>query len=50
MCNGVLDWNYTNLVNYQGTWYYVDHGKIDWGENTLAQVDGNGTWYQVTNG
>jgi lipoprotein-anchoring transpeptidase ErfK/SrfK/glucan-binding YG repeat protein len=48
--NGYVDETYTNLVYYNGTWYFVHNGQINWKENTLAQVDGKGTWYYVEGG
>ena len=50
MQNGKLNWNYSNLVKYNGGWYYVKNGKIDWSCTTLAQVNNSGAWYYVKNG
>lgn len=50
MENGVLDTNYNSLIFYNGTWYYVNHGQINWHKTTLSQVNGTGTWYYVENG
>jgi hypothetical protein len=47
---GKLNWNYSNLGQYKGSWYYVRNGKIDWNCTTLAQVNGKGAWYYVKNG
>ena len=46
----MLNWNYSNLVQYKGNWYYVKNGAIDWHYTTLAQVNGKGAWYYVKNG
>ena len=39
---------FTNLVYYYGTWYYVRNGKIDW--NYTGNVKYDGRWYRVVKG
>ena len=50
-------WNYythgkintdRTLVKYNGTWWYVHDGRIDFGANTLVKY--NGTWWYVHGG
>ena len=28
--NGILNWDYTGLTKYYGTWYYVQNGILNW--------------------
>ena len=51
------DWNYyvddniaavTTLVKYNGSWWYVNNGKVDFSARTLIKY--NGTWFFVENG
>lgn len=51
------DWNYykngrvstdTTLVKYNGSWWYVKNGKIDFSARTLCKY--NGTWWYVSGG
>ena len=51
------DWNYykngrvstdTTLVKYNGSWWYVKNGKIDFSARTLCKY--NGTWWYVKDG
>lgn len=51
------DWNYykngrvstdTTLVKYNGSWWYVKNGKIDFSARTLCKY--NGTWWFIENG
>ena len=45
---GALDWNYTGLCLYGGTWYYVKRGALDW--NYTGVCDYYGTTYYIING
>ena len=40
--------NTTTLVNYYGTWYYVEKGKVNWKCDTLCKYGGK--YYYVKNG
>ena len=51
------DWNYyvddniavvTTLVKYNGSWWYVSGGKVNFGATGLCKY--NGTWWYVKNG
>lgn len=45
---GVVNWNYTNLVNTKYGWYYVRNGVVD--TQYAGLVLYNGDWYYVQNG
>lgn len=45
---GVVNWNYTNLVNTEYGWYYVRNGVVD--TQYAGLVLYNGDWYYVQNG
>lgn len=45
---GVVNWNYTNLVNTEYGWYYVRNGVVDMQYAGLVLY--NGDWYYVQNG
>ncbi len=47
--NGKVATHYTNLIQYNGGWYYIKNGQLDWTETTFAQVDGKGDWFRVEN-
>lgn len=34
--NGKLNWNFTDLFQYFGTWYYIRGGVLDWNYTGLA--------------
>ncbi len=40
--------DYTGLVEYYGTYYYVENGYLNWGYTGLAPYGSD--WYYVTNG
>ena len=40
--------SYTGLKNYNGAWWYVKDGKVDFGATTLCKY--NGSWWYVKNG
>ena len=51
------DWNYyvddniatvTTLVKYNGSWWYVNNGKVDFSARTVVKY--NGSWWYVENG
>ena len=42
------DTSYNGLAYYQGDWYYVEGGAINWNYTGLANY--GGTWYYVKNG
>lgn len=45
----MLDSGYNGLYLYNGTWYCLQNGWINWNNTTLVQyVDGN--WYYVDHG
>lgn len=46
--NGIVQWNYTGLVQYYGTWYYVEKGTLNWNYTGLTNY--YGTWYYVEGG
>ena len=37
-------------MKYNGTWFYISNGMLDWSIQTLSRVDNKGTWYCVRNG
>ena len=43
-----LNWGYTGLTNYYGTWYYVENSILNW--NFTGLTDYYGTKYYVENG
>ena len=40
--------NETTLCKYNGEWYYIHNGKVDYNANTLCKY--NGSWWYVQNG
>ena len=44
----MLNWDYTGLTKYYGTWYYVKKGALDW--NYTGYTYYYGTRYYVRNG
>ena len=44
----MLNWGYTSLTNYYGTWYYVEGGILNWKYTGLAKY--YDTWYYIQNG
>ena len=46
--NGQVDWSFTDLVYYYGTWYCVRNGILDWNYTGLAYHAGG--WYYVDHG
>ena len=44
----MLNWGYTSLTNYYGTWYYVENGVLNWNYTGLAKY--YDTWYYIQNG
>ena len=46
--NSQIDTSYTGLVNYYGTWYYVEEGFLNWDYCSLTNY--YGTYYGVVNG
>ncbi len=45
--NGVVDYNYTGLINHYGTWYSVKNGYISYEEDLIYY---GGAYYYVNNG
>ena len=43
-----MNWNYTGLTNYYGTWYYVENSILNWNYTGLTKY--YDTWYYVENG
>ena len=48
MSGGILDWNYTDLFLYEGTWYYVEGGI--WKTTYTDLFYYYGTWYYIEDG
>jgi len=48
--DGVLDTSYTNMVFYDGIFYYVENGLINWDYVGLAQHKETEVWYYVNGG
>ena len=46
--NGKIQWGYTGLVQYYGTWYYVEKSTLNWNYTGLTNY--YGTWYYVEKG
>ena len=46
--NGMVNTEFSGLVQYNGIWYYVKNGYLDW--NYSSVVLHNGIWYCVQNG
>lgn len=50
--NGAEAEDYTNLYHEvtadTDRWVYVENGIVDWNHTLLAQVNGHGTWYYIT--
>ena len=46
--NSAVNWNYTGLVQYGKSWYYVQKGFLNW--NFSDDVWYNGSQYKVQNG
>ena len=44
----MIHWDYSNLVLYNGAWYYVKNGQIDWNFTDVVLYEG--TWYYVSKG
>ena len=45
---GILDWTYTGLTKYYGTWYCVQKGFLNW--NYTGMTNYYGKWYYIKNG
>ena len=43
-----MNWKYSGLTNYYGTWYYVENGVLNWKYSGLTNY--YGTWYYVEGG
>ena len=41
--------NYTGLINYYGTWYYLQSGSVKWDYTSLVEHS-DGAWYYVEKG
>ena len=48
LINGAVQWGYTGLVQYYGTWYYIEKGTLNWNYTGLTNY--YGTWYYVEKG
>ena len=48
MEKGVFNWEYTGLVKYYETWYYVEKGVLNWIYTGLTKY--YGTWYYMERG
>ncbi len=46
--NGVVNYDYSGILNYYGDWYYVKNGTIDWSFTGLTTYYGD--FYHVQNG
>lgn len=47
MVSGKNDTSYSGLVNYYGTYYYVENGVLNWDYSGLTKY--YDTWYYVEN-
>ena len=43
------NWNYNGLTYYNGGWYYLQNGYINWNFTSLVQHT-DGAWYYVDHG
>ena len=48
MNNGVVNFNKTTLVKYNGNWFAVTGGKVAWGYT--GKINYNGVVYNVVGG
>ena len=43
-----MDFGARTLVKYNGTWWFIENGRIQWNGDSIVQY--GGTWYYVKNG